>query len=152
MRTSPELREIRLLHGELNIQRERFGRKENSKNTRALTLIGSSTVLLGFSTSGVPGLWRLLPIGFAIAAVILGFLALRPSSGKEINLFRLDLAIRDASEYRAEQILYKNKLKAHAADCIHLESRSSLVRVGFWLVITGIAVDCVQLVIANRPH
>lgn len=145
------IRELRLLHGELDLQRARFGRKETSKNTRAIVLISSSTVIFGFASSGVHGFWSLLPIAFAVIPVTLGYLAMRPSRGKEIDLQLLDCAIRDTTEYRAEQILYKKKLEAHQGDIAHLENRSSLIRIGFWVVIVSIASDVVQNIFTHLP-
>lgn len=145
----PELRELRLLHAELDKQRDRYGRKENSKNTRGLVLIGSSTILAGFQAGGLTGNWQLVPTAFALSAVVLGVLALRPSRGGEVGVKLLEGAIRNQSEYRSELILYRSKLEVHRADSVHLEKRSNLVTWGFWLVLAGLVIAAIQTVLVN---
>lgn len=141
--------ELSLLHAELDKQRDRFGRKESSKNTRALVLVGASTILGGFVTSGADSTWRIAAGVVAVTAVLLGILAMRPSRGDEIVMAKLEKEIRDADSYRAELILYRSKLKAHRSDLLHLGRRSLLVTIGYWLLIGGLVAGLIPLLSAK---
>ena len=129
--------ELTLLHKELDIHRERFGRKESNKNTRALVLVGGSTIVAGAGAIDPQPLDIAVAI-IAIVAAVLGVLALRPSSGAEVRFDLLEPAIRKAGGYRSLLILYKSKLKAHRGDIKYLEGRSRLVTIGFWILIVGL--------------
>jgi hypothetical protein len=133
------VRELALLVTELDRQRDRYGRKEATKNTRALVLLGAASLLAAFHSSTPTSFYDWIPTGIACTAVILGVLALRPSKGGEISLPMLEKEIRGADDYRGELILYRSKVKVHLADLEHLNRRSRLVTVGFWVVLVGLA-------------
>lgn len=136
--------ELDVLDIELDRQRERFGRKESTKNTRALLLVGASTVVAG--AGGAPSTLIDFAIGgLVLIAAALGILAIRPSKGGEVDLVKLEEAIRGSSRYRAELTLYRNKLKVHRADIEYLTRRSTLVTGGFWILLLGIAVKASDL-------
>ena len=137
--------ELALLDKELDLHRDRFGRKESNKNTRALVLIGGSTIVVGAGVIDPQPLDIAIAI-VAIVAAVLGTLAMRPSKGREVRLDLLTVAIRDAGAYRSSLILYKSKLTAHVDDIQYLARRSKLVTIGFWFLTGGLGLTAINVI------
>jgi hypothetical protein len=137
--------ELALLGRELDIHRDRFGRKEANKNTRALVLVGGSTFLAGSGSISARPL-GLAMAAAAIVAAVLGALALRPSKGDEVRFDLLEPAIRGANSYRASLTLYRSKLMAHQSDLQYLRHRSRMVTVGFWFLVGGLTLAATSII------
>ncbi len=158
-----QLARLRMVHDELQRQREATAGKANGQRARATLLIGASTVVTGVQAPRIPDTIRELlnmpvdaagaDIAFTIAALALAVLAtlvavtagifgLRLSGvdkGEEIDVTKLATNVLELSPtlYVAEWSLLRDKLNVHNLDVYRLElRRKDWTRGSRWLVVS----------------
>jgi hypothetical protein len=125
------LEQLRLVHDELNRQREYVANRHKSMQDRATVLIGAAGVSLGIQVANLPHwiLWVvLLP---SIASATLGAISIRGTRSPEIDVALLRANVLGIDIYSAEYALVTDKIQAHDFEVVALESRRRLVIAGF---------------------
>lgn len=135
---SSRLFQLRLIHQELNRQRESHARRSESINARAAIVIGSATIASGLQSVGVANWWALIAIGATAVAAALGIVATFPRVGKDVDPLRLRNELYVLEPEAAELFLIDHKNLVHHQDENSLVRRGRFLRAGY--VLLGVSV------------
>ncbi|MCH6470705.1 hypothetical protein [Sinomonas terrae] len=159
--------QLRLVHDELNRQRDLTHKRHDSMRTRAIFLAGTAAAVLAAQSSRLqnstlvmyhltvgrlsitpilawaPAAFTLLAVASALVAACYGLVCLRAEYGPEINatLFAQNALEVGVDAYAAEWALVGDKLAVHNDDNQRLEQlRKKFHRGGTYLVVSWVLV------------
>lgn len=151
------LKQLELVHTELNRQRDATVDKHRTMYQRASLLIGAATIVTGVQAARIPGsiatlrsaitpwtgggavvspslalVLAVLSSLFALAAAIQGIRTIMVETGQEIDIEKLAQNVLGppADLYTAEWSLVRDKVGVHLGDMARLEDRRKLFTAG----------------------
>jgi hypothetical protein len=141
---------IRLVHDEVNRQRLALAVRRSNLQTRATVIIGGAGVGLTILGKDNGGWAAWTATGLAVAAAILGVLALEVVNrkGKELGMkAMMEATLSAASAYLAEHRIVYDKIEAHEDDLAGYARRNHMVSAGWAVLAASWVLSTVSLII-----
>lgn len=164
--------QLKIVHAEVDKQRERLRGKHDSMFSRASLVVGAGSAAIAVQGTRLPaafgvamkfsngdhftwlGLWAWLSFVLAIGTVLAGFwsasqgvrsLSIERGSEVDVEAFRRKALGADA--YSAEWALVRDKIEVHKEDYARLVKRSGLVSSALTWVVAAWALGLAQFVV-----
>ncbi len=171
------LKQLELIHTELNRQRDATVDKHRTMYQRASLLIGAATIVTGVQAARIPesiatlrsaitpwtGGWAVVSPSFALvlaafatlsalAAAIQGIRAIMVETGQEIDIEKLTQNVLGppADLYTAEWSLVRDKIGVHLGDMARLEGRRKLFTLGAIFLVVSWVLTILQFVFSAK--
>jgi hypothetical protein len=146
--------QLDVVEAELLRQRAGMTGRLSGANTRAAVLVGVTGAFGGTALVTGSGVWWISGISllFYLAAAICGLRALRPMSGREVDVTNLILDNQNTTTVTVQRAVILSNLDAHADYLTSLTNRSKWLRWGFGLLVVAWSISGLATVYGLENH
>ena len=129
--------QLKILHEELNRQRDTNASRFSNMYLRASILIGASGVQSGIDFSKTRSHWQILSGSIYLGAAACGFWVMRPVKGLDGVITKKIKAWLDADPYSVEYRIVFDNAEGLEGDLKRLKATAKTLRIGYALLVSS---------------